>query len=84
MGCSHLMVTSLRPKLASGAAADRSDVYSGSVNVKGWFPTELFTSKPLHPAAPIGSPCIQYENEPMTYLTLDLYLQVNLVGNSFQ
>lgn len=70
-------VTSLGPELASGAAADRSDVYSGSVSVKGW----LFTSESLHPAAPIDSPCIQYETEP-TDPALDSYLQVHLVGNS--
>lgn len=67
------------PKLASGAAADRPDVFSGSVNVKGWFPAELFTSKPLHAAAHIGSPCAQYENKLMTYLMLDLHPQGNLV-----
>lgn len=77
-------LTLLGPKLASGAVADRPDVYSGSVNVKGWFPTELFTSETLHLAAPIGSPCVQHENKLMTYLTLDLHPQGNLVGNSFQ
>lgn len=67
------------PKLASGAAADRPDVFSGSVNVKGWFPAELFTSKPLHTAAPIDSPCVQYKNKLMAYLMLDLHPQGNLV-----
>lgn len=42
-------VTSLGPELASGAAADRSDVYSGSASVKGW----LFTSESLHPLYPV-------------------------------
>lgn len=68
-------VTSLRPALASGAAADRSDVYSGSVNVQGRFPPELFTIKPLHPAAPMCSPCIQHDNDPVTCLTLDLHVR---------
>lgn len=47
-------VTSLGPLLASGAAADRSDVYSGSLNVKGSFPTELFTTGPLRPESSLG------------------------------
>lgn len=38
-------------------AADRSDVYSGSV--KGRFLLELFTIKPLHPTARIYFPYIQ-------------------------
>lgn len=76
-------VTSPRPKLASNAAADRADVYSGSVNAKGYFPTELFKNKPLHPTAPIGCPCTQHENM-MIYLTHCLQLQANLVVRNFQ
>lgn len=43
-------VTSPRPRLASAAAADRSDVHSGSQNVKGRSPGDLFGPKPLRPA----------------------------------
>lgn len=43
-------VTSPRPQLASAAAADRSDVHSGSQNVKGRSPGDSFSPKPLRSA----------------------------------
>lgn len=49
-------VTSLRPTLASGIATDRSDVYSGSVNIlQCCFPWNHFILRPLYSLLIINS-----------------------------
>ncbi len=72
-GGSHRMWPCTGPGWPLVPHLTKSHVYSGSVNVKGCFPTVLFITKPLHPAAPVCSPLVEYENELMIYFTLDLH-----------